>query len=64
MGALAIESGAAAILTLKPDRLGGLDVLITAGPTREAIDAVRFISNRSSGKMGFAVARAARSARS
>lgn len=33
-------------------------VLITAGPTREAIDPVRFVSNRSSGKMGFAVAQA------
>ena len=39
--------------------LKGLRVLVTAGPTREAIDPVRFISNRSSGKMGFAVARAA-----
>ena len=39
--------------------LTGLRVLITAGPTREAIDPVRFLSNRSSGKMGFAVARAA-----
>lgn len=39
--------------------LGGQRVLITAGPTREAIDPVRFISNRSSGKMGFAVAAAA-----
>ena len=37
-------------------------VLITAGPTRERIDPVRFISNRSSGKMGFAVAQAAREA--
>ena len=36
--------------------------LITAGPTRERIDPVRFISNRSSGKMGFAVAQAAREA--
>lgn len=34
-------------------------VLVTAGPTREPIDPVRFVSNRSSGKMGFAVARAA-----
>jgi len=34
-------------------------VLITAGPTREAIDPVRYLSNRSSGKMGFAVAEAA-----
>lgn len=39
--------------------LAGVQVLVTAGPTREAIDPVRFISNRSSGKMGFAVAAAA-----
>lgn len=39
--------------------LEGLNVLITAGPTREAIDPVRFISNRSTGRMGFAVAAAA-----
>jgi phosphopantothenoylcysteine decarboxylase/phosphopantothenate--cysteine ligase len=37
-------------------------MLITAGPTRERIDPVRFISNRSSGKMGYAVAQAAREA--
>jgi phosphopantothenoylcysteine decarboxylase/phosphopantothenate--cysteine ligase len=42
--------------------LHGQRVLITAGPTRERIDPVRFISNRSSGKMGFAVAQAAREA--
>ncbi len=42
--------------------LKGLKVVITAGPTREAIDPVRFISNRSSGKMGYAVAEAAREA--
>lgn len=42
--------------------LQGRRVLITAGPTRERIDPVRFISNRSSGKMGFAVAQAAREA--
>lgn len=40
-------------------RLAGVKVLISAGPTREPIDPVRYISNRSSGKMGFAVARAA-----
>jgi phosphopantothenoylcysteine decarboxylase / phosphopantothenate---cysteine ligase len=40
----------------------GKRVLITAGPTREAIDPVRFVSNRSSGKMGFAVAAAMRAA--
>jgi phosphopantothenoylcysteine decarboxylase/phosphopantothenate--cysteine ligase len=39
--------------------LRGLRVMITAGGTREPIDAVRFIGNRSSGKMGFALARAA-----
>ncbi|MGB3918589.1 MAG: bifunctional phosphopantothenoylcysteine decarboxylase/phosphopantothenate--cysteine ligase CoaBC [Thiothrix litoralis] len=39
--------------------LHGVRVLITAGPTREAIDPVRFLTNRSSGKMGYAVARAA-----
>jgi phosphopantothenoylcysteine decarboxylase / phosphopantothenate---cysteine ligase len=37
-------------------------VLVTAGPTREALDPVRYISNRSSGKMGYAVAAAARQA--
>jgi phosphopantothenoylcysteine decarboxylase/phosphopantothenate--cysteine ligase len=42
--------------------LQGLKVVVTAGPTRERIDPVRFISNRSSGKMGFAVAQAARDA--
>ena len=41
--------------------LAGERVLITVGATREAIDPVRFISNRSSGRMGFAVAEAARS---
>ncbi|TDQ37023.1 bifunctional phosphopantothenoylcysteine decarboxylase/phosphopantothenate--cysteine ligase CoaBC [Thiopseudomonas denitrificans] len=39
--------------------LTGKHVLVTAGPTREAIDPVRYITNHSSGKMGFAVARAA-----
>ncbi len=39
--------------------LSGKRVLITAGPTREAIDPVRFISNHSSGKMGYALAQAA-----
>jgi len=42
--------------------LTGLNVLITAGPTREAIDPVRYISNRSSGRMGYALAEAARDA--
>jgi phosphopantothenoylcysteine decarboxylase/phosphopantothenate--cysteine ligase len=39
-----------------------LNVLITAGPTRERLDPVRYLTNRSSGKMGFAVAEAAREA--
>ncbi|KAF0099021.1 MAG: phosphopantothenate-cysteine ligase / phosphopantothenoylcysteine decarboxylase [bacterium] len=43
----------------QPKRLSGLKVLITAGPTFEPIDAVRGITNSSSGKMGYAVARAA-----
>jgi len=40
--------------------LAGLSVLVTAGPTREAMDPVRFITNHSSGKMGYAIARAAK----
>ncbi len=47
------------ISCLSPKDLKGKKVLVTAGPTREPIDPVRFISNPSSGKMGFAVARAA-----
>jgi phosphopantothenoylcysteine decarboxylase/phosphopantothenate--cysteine ligase len=39
--------------------LAGKKVLVTAGPTREALDPVRYLSNRSSGKMGYAIARAA-----
>ncbi len=42
-----------------PLKLQGRHLLITAGPTREPIDPVRFLSNRSSGKMGFAIAAAA-----
>ena len=44
---------------LAPKILGGVQVLITAGPTFEPIDAVRGITNKSSGKMGYAIARAA-----
>jgi phosphopantothenoylcysteine decarboxylase/phosphopantothenate--cysteine ligase len=51
-----------ALLSRGGGLLSGKRVLITAGPTRERIDPVRFISNRSSGKMGFAVAQAAREA--
>src|SRR5262249_5015047 len=48
-------------LNLKPETrdLNGEKILITVGGTREALDPVRFISNHSSGKMGFAVAEAA-----
>jgi phosphopantothenoylcysteine decarboxylase / phosphopantothenate---cysteine ligase len=45
-----------------PGPLTGKRVLVTAGPTRECLDPVRFLSNRSSGKMGYAVAQAARAA--
>jgi phosphopantothenoylcysteine decarboxylase / phosphopantothenate---cysteine ligase len=44
---------------LAPQLLAGRRVVVTAGPTREAIDPVRYITNRSSGKMGYAVATAA-----
>ncbi|MGQ9824202.1 MAG: bifunctional phosphopantothenoylcysteine decarboxylase/phosphopantothenate--cysteine ligase CoaBC [Desulfotomaculales bacterium] len=46
------------LLAPEPD-LRGLHVLVTAGGTREPVDPVRYISNRSSGKMGYALARAA-----
>ncbi|MBW1816698.1 MAG: bifunctional phosphopantothenoylcysteine decarboxylase/phosphopantothenate--cysteine ligase CoaBC [Deltaproteobacteria bacterium] len=45
---------------LSPQDLSGLTILVTAGPTVEPIDPVRFVSNRSSGKMGYALADAAR----
>jgi phosphopantothenoylcysteine decarboxylase/phosphopantothenate--cysteine ligase len=50
------------IAHFQPKVLAGQHVLVTAGPTFEAIDPVRGITNHSSGKMGFAVARAAREA--
>lgn len=50
-----IESAIIDILCPKQD-LAGKKVLVTAGPTREAIDPVRFISNNSTGKMGYAIA--------
>jgi phosphopantothenoylcysteine decarboxylase/phosphopantothenate--cysteine ligase len=50
------------ISTATASTLAGRKVVVTAGPTRERIDPVRFITNRSSGKMGFAVAEAARDA--
>jgi len=53
------EIAAAAARLLGPRDLAGRKVVITAGPTREPIDPVRFISNPSSGRMGFALARVA-----
>lgn len=50
---------AAATALFESGRLSGRRLLITAGPTREAIDPVRYISNHSSGKMGYAIAAAA-----
>jgi len=54
-----IVEAAAAVLRNAAGDLAGVRVLVTAGGTREAIDPVRFIGNRSSGKMGYAVAEAA-----
>lgn len=61
-GRLASEAAvlAAVRAALTPQDLAGERVLVTAGPTREALDPVRFVSNRSSGKMGYAIAAAAR----
>ena len=54
----AIVSRVCEILRARDD-LSGKHVLVTAGPTREMVDPVRFLSNRSSGKMGYAIAEAA-----
>ena len=61
-GRLAGEASilAAVRRALTKQDLAGERVLVTAGPTREAVDPVRFVSNRSSGKMGYAIAAAAR----
>lgn len=53
------EIAAEAASLFQPGSLAGKKVVITAGPTREAIDPVRYISNHSSGKMGYAIAQAA-----
>ena len=61
----AIEIAEAVVAMLKPPvprPLAGRRVLITAGPTHEPIDPVRYIANRSSGKQGFAIAAAAQAA--
>lgn len=55
-----IVAEAMALATSARRDLEGLRVLVTAGPTRERVDPVRFLSNRSSGRMGYAVAEAAR----
>jgi len=54
------EIVAAAEELLAPPDLDGVPVLVTAGPTREELDPVRFLSNPSSGRMGYAMAEAAR----
>jgi phosphopantothenoylcysteine decarboxylase / phosphopantothenate---cysteine ligase len=56
----AIAAAAWGLLSGQGRDLEGLRLLVTAGPTREPIDPVRFVSNRSSGRMGFALAEAAR----
>jgi phosphopantothenoylcysteine decarboxylase/phosphopantothenate--cysteine ligase len=53
------ELHAAILAALQPRLLAGVRVLVTAGPTFEAIDPVRGLTNRSSGRMGYAVAQAA-----
>lgn len=53
-----IAERACGLLFAKKD-MEGLRVMVTAGPSREALDPVRYISNRSSGKMGYAIAQAA-----
>ncbi len=55
----AIIFGPQFAMNVSEDLLAGKSVLVTAGPTREPIDPVRYITNRSSGKMGFAIASAA-----
>ncbi|HEY1435075.1 MAG TPA: bifunctional phosphopantothenoylcysteine decarboxylase/phosphopantothenate--cysteine ligase CoaBC [Thermoanaerobaculia bacterium] len=57
---VAIAAAAWALLGGRGSDLEGLRLIVTAGPTREPIDPVRFVSNRSSGRMGFALAAAAR----
>jgi phosphopantothenoylcysteine decarboxylase/phosphopantothenate--cysteine ligase len=58
----AAVTGPTTVSVVQRPLLFGRKIMITAGPTREAIDPVRFISNRSSGKMGYSMARAAAAA--
>src|SRR6202000_3302216 len=56
------DGGASLLRPALPQPLAGKRVLITAGPTHEPIDPVRYIANRSSGKQGYAIAAAAAAA--
>lgn len=59
-GKLASPQAIAAVLgSLREQDLQGLRIVVTAGPTKEAIDPVRYLTNHSSGKMGYAIARQA-----
>ena len=60
-GRMAEVENIISVLEGKPSLLAGKTILITAGPTYEAIDPVRFIGNHSSGKMGYALAKEAKS---
>ena len=51
-----LNNGSDSSLKIENDMLSGLNILITAGPTKEYIDPVRYITNKSSGKMGYALA--------
>ena len=51
-----LNNGSDTLLKIENDMLSGLNILITAGPTKEYIDPVRYITNKSSGKMGYALA--------
>jgi phosphopantothenoylcysteine decarboxylase/phosphopantothenate--cysteine ligase len=53
------EIAEAVLVATSPKDLDGLRLLVTAGPTEEPVDAVRYLSNRSSGRMGYALARVA-----
>lgn len=55
------EQIAAVLDTLREQDLQGMRIVVTAGPTREALDPVRYLTNHSSGKMGYAIARQAAS---
>lgn len=56
---VAVIAERACVLLFAKKDMEGLRVMVTAGPSREALDPVRYISNRSSGKMGYAIAQAA-----